>query len=203
MNGTMRSCFHVLVGIWAALPSGPAFAEGEEHHGGGGHDGIDPKTFALQLLNFGVLLFILMKFGGSAINAALKKRHETLKADLLESQRLRAAAEARLAEQEQRLTNLAGEIAELRARMKKDAEAERERMIAAAEDKAGRVRRETEFLLAQQVRQAELGFKAEMAAAAVRIATELVRTSVGPEDQRRLIDSFVGDIDAGEKARVS
>lgn len=173
-----------------------ASAAGAEH----GEHGIDVGTLALQLFNFGVLLFILIKFGGRALSKALQARHEQLKGDLEDAERLRAEAEARMAEQARRLQDLEAEMGRMREQIKKDAASEKVRLVAAAEARARRVQEETKFLLEQQIKQAELAFRAEVATAAARIAEELVRKSVGPDDQRRLVDGFIGDVETARSA---
>jgi F-type H+-transporting ATPase subunit b len=185
------------------LSSGAALAQ-EEHppeavaehgaEGQGEHEGIDPKTLALQVLNFGVLLFILVKFGGKAINKSLRDRHEQLKADMDEATRLRAAAEVRFKEQEKRLQNLEQELEAMRQAILKEAEHEKARIIAAAEERAKRVQDETRFQLDQQVKEAELRFRAEVAQAALKIADELLRRSVNGGDEQRLVQSFVAEL---------
>jgi F-type H+-transporting ATPase subunit b len=174
-------------------PPGEAVDHGAPH--GGGHH-IDPKTLGLQLLNFGVLLFLLIKFGGKAINKGLKARHEQLKSDLEEANRLRITAEARFKKQEQRLANLEAELETMRQAIIKEAESEKARIIAAAEEKARRVQDDTRFQLDQQIKEAEVRFKAEVAQAALRIADELLRKSVNSSDEQRLVGSFVSELGA-------
>jgi F-type H+-transporting ATPase subunit b len=175
-------------------------AEGAEHppggHEGEHHEGVDPKTLALQLLNFGVLLFLLIKFGGSAINKSLRARHDQLKTDMEEANRLRLTAEARFKEQEKRLANLESELEAMRLAIVKEAEAEKVRIIAAAEEKARRVQDDTRFQLEQQVKEAELRFRAEVAQAALKIADELLKRQVTGSDEQRLIQSFVAELGA-------
>jgi F-type H+-transporting ATPase subunit b len=174
-------------------------AEGAEHPSGdegGHHAAIDPKTLALQFLNFGVLLFLLIKFGGSAINKSLRARHDQLKADMEEANRLRVAAEARFKEQEKRLANLESELEAMRQGILKEAESEKARIIAGAEEKARRVQDETRFQLEQQVKEAELRFRAEVAQAALKIADELLRRQVNGGDEQRLIQNFVAELGA-------
>jgi F-type H+-transporting ATPase subunit b len=156
---------------------------------------IDLKKLGLQVLNFAVLLFILIKFGGGAINKALAARHQQLKADLATAAELRMAAEARLAKQELRLASLETEIAEMRRDLKVEATSEKERLIAAAEERARRIKAETSFLVEQQVREAEVRLRRESAQSALQIAEDILRRSIGVSDQQRLLDTFVGDVE--------
>ena len=156
----------------------------------------NPKKFALQLLNFSVLLFILIKFGGPAIGKALAARHQQLKADLAAASAARAEAEARLAQQEARLSALEQEIEGIRTGVKAEAEAEKARLIALAEERAKRIKEETSFALDQQVKEAEERLRREVAAAAVDLAEQMVRKALGAADQQRMVDSFVADVAA-------
>jgi F-type H+-transporting ATPase subunit b len=178
-----------------AIGSGlPAHHETPEIHG---------KSLALQLLNFGVLIFVLVKFGGPAIGKALAARHQQLKADLAAAAAARAEAETRLAQQEARLAALEQEIESIRAGVKAEAEAEKARLIAMAEERAKRIREETTFVLDQQVKEAEERLRREVALAAVDLAEQMVRKSFGVADQQRLVDTFVTDVaaPAGAPAR--
>jgi F-type H+-transporting ATPase subunit b len=180
------------VGAWparaeAAEPA-EAPAEGEEHA-----PTFDLGKFGLQLLNFAILLVVLVKFGGGAINKMLAARHQQLKSDLAAASDLRAAAEAKLARQEQRLARLETEIEELRQSIHQEAEAEKHRLMAAADERARRIQSETAFLVEQQVREAEVKLRRESVEVALGIAEDILRRAVGPADQQRFLDRFVAD----------
>ena len=145
-----------------------------------------------------MLLFLLVKFGGGAINKGLRARHEQLKSDMDEAARLRAAAELRFKEQEKRLANLEQELEAMRQAILREAEHEKARIIAAAEEKSRRVQDETRFLLDQQIKEAEARFRAEVAQAALKIADELLRRSVNTADEQRLVATFVAELTAAQ-----
>jgi F-type H+-transporting ATPase subunit b len=176
-----------------ASSEGAAGTDHEEHH-------LDPRSLGLQFFNFAVLLFILIKFGGGAINKSLRARHDQLKIDLEESQKVRAAAEARAKQQEQRLANLEQELTAMRAAIRQDAENEKARLIKSAEERARAIQEETRFQLDQQVKDAEQRFRAEVAQAAVKVAEELLRRSVTPSDEQRLNQSFVSELGSRAEA---
>jgi len=186
------------VGRIAHAEQPPGEGEGPGH--GEGAPEVDAKKLIFQFVNFGVLLFILVKFGGGAMNKALKARHEQLKADLASAAELKAAAEAKLAEQEKRLSSLETEIAEMRRTLALEAEAEKARLIAAAEERVGRIKTETAFLIEQQVRDASERLRRESAEAALKIAEDILRRSIGAGDQQKLLDMFVGNVEAGPSA---
>ena len=154
------------------------------------------------MFNFAALLALLIYFGRAPVKKALQARHEQIKTDLASAAESRAAAQARFEHQEKRLAALEGEIATIRAGIKQEAEAEKARLIAMAEDRARRIREESEFIIEQQVKQAEEDLRREVAAQAVAMAEAIVRAQLGAQDQQRLIDSFVGDV-AGNGAHAA
>jgi F-type H+-transporting ATPase subunit b len=176
-----------------------ATAEGEDHRDASAEHAeeapsVNGKKLALQLLNFGVLLAILIKFGGSAVNKALASRHEQLKAEVAAASEARAQAEARLKKQEERLGGLEREIAAMRAGIKAEAEVEKAQLISAAEDRARRIREETAFVVEQQVKEAQVALRREVADNALRIAEETLRRAVNAEDQRRMVEGFMSEV---------
>jgi F-type H+-transporting ATPase subunit b len=173
-----------------------ATAEGENHREAASEEtpSINGKKLALQLLNFGVLLAILIKFGGGALSKALASRHEQLKAEVAAASEARAQAEARLRKQEERLGGLEREIAAMRAGIKAEAEVEKAQLIAAAEDRAKRIREETAFVVDQQIKEAQVALRREVADNAMRIAEETLRRSVNAEDQRRMVEGFMSEV---------
>ena len=188
----------------APVAGEPAAAHGTGHKEQGEHAGVAAKTLALQLLNFGVLLFILIWFGGRALRKAFRSRHDRLKADIESAAGQRALAEQRFHEQDARLANLEQELVALRAAVHEEGERERARLLAGAEEKAKRIQDETRFQLDQQVKEAELRLRAEVASTAVKLADELLRRSVNPDDERRLAQDFAAGAGApAEQAGVS
>ena len=187
----------------AATPAGESGGHHAAAHGGHGeqgaehgeHAGFSGKTFALQLLNFGVLLFLLIRFGGRAMNKSLRARHEQLKGDIGAAARLRDEAMRKFEAQEQRVSDLEKEIAALRATMRKDAAHEQARLLEGAQERAKRISEEMRLQLDRQVKEAELLLRSEVASASVKLAEGIVRKAVNMDDERRLAQEFVAGFD--------
>jgi F-type H+-transporting ATPase subunit b len=121
----------------------------------------------------------------------LRGRHEQIKKDVHDSADLLKQAKLKSAEQEHRLASLEKEIATLRESFQKDAEHEQARLITNAQEKAKRIQEDARLQLEQQVKSAEMRLRTEVAAASVKLAEELLKRTVGPEDDRRLAREFV------------
>ena len=155
---------------------------------------VNGKNLALQLINFLVLLGILVYFGGRAVNKALLARHEQLKAELAAAAAARTQAEQRLRQHEARLAGLEREIAAMRAGIKQEAQIEKQLLIAAAEERAKRVREETVFAIEQQVKEAQITLRRDVAEHALRVAEDILRRTVDANDQRRLLEGFMNEV---------
>jgi len=155
---------------------------------------INGKSLALQLLNFAVLLAILIKFGGGAVNKALAARHEQLKKEVADAAAARAAAQDLLRKQDARMAGLEREIEAMRAGIKQEAEVDKAQLIAAAEERARRVREETVFAIEQQVKEAHIALRRDVAEQVLRVAEEILRRAVDANDQRRLLESFMNEV---------
>jgi F-type H+-transporting ATPase subunit b len=203
VGALLRLC--ALGSALVAFTPSPARAEEEAaaaHEGGAEAEApkLDATRLGYQIFNFVVLAGVLGWFGGRAINKALLARHQQLKADLAAAAEARTAAEARALVQQKRLETLETEIANIRASIKQEAEDEKQRLIAAAEARAKGIAEETKFLLDQQVKEAEITLKREVAQAAVQIAEALVTRSLHAGDQQRLVEAFVSDAAAANQS---
>jgi F-type H+-transporting ATPase subunit b len=159
---------------------------------------LDLGALALQLLNFGVLVFILVRFAGPAMRKGLRNRHDQIRTGLEEAARRKADAETRHQQQCQRMATIEKEIAALGT----DADAAREQALifVAVADRVKRLQEETRFQIEHSRREVEERFRAEVTEAALRIAEELLRKSVSVSDEERLAQEFSDHIAAPEGA---
>jgi F-type H+-transporting ATPase subunit b len=151
--------------------------------------------FLGTVLNFTALLIIL----GWAIrkkgNPALAERRAEVEKELAEAQRLRAEAEARHQATAARLEKLDQEMIQIRADMIKAGEAERDRIVSDAEEKAARMRKDTNFLIEQQLKQLRQELTQQAATAAVAAAQDLLRERTTEEDQTQLAEAYLARLD--------
>lgn len=167
-----------------------AEAHGHGHELTVGHVVSDP-AFLGSALNFTLLLIVLTFLFKKPLGAFLKDRSKQVEEGLAEAARIKAAAEAKHKEYSDRLEKLDSELASIRADMVKAGEVEKDRIVAEAEKKAARVRRETEFLIEQQMKQLREDLTNEAVEAAISTAEAVLRESTTAADQQKLADTYL------------
>ncbi|MCA9600573.1 MAG: ATP synthase F0 subunit B [Polyangiales bacterium] len=158
----------------------------------------ETDAFWAQIAAFAALLYLI---GGGVLggaNSFLQKRKQSIEVNLVEAKALREKAEATYKQYAARLAELDNEIKSLRAEMVKAGEAERDRIIAEAEGKAARMRRDTQFIIEQQLKQLRVDLKHDAAAAAIRTAEEILSSQLNDGDQERLAREFIDRLSSNE-----
>lgn len=191
---------HAAIGL-VLLLSAPVVARAAET--GGEHGEAHGFTFAdvwsdtqfwAMAFNFTLLIGVLFFLGRKPILNFLKERRRSVEEGLTEAERLKAEAEARYNEYTERLESLDQELATLRKEMIQAGEAERDRIVAEAEQKAARLRREAKFVIEQQMKQLREELTREAVEAAISAAEQVLRTKTSPEDQERLAEQYLASL---------
>jgi F-type H+-transporting ATPase subunit b len=161
----------------------------EGHTAEGEHtEGIMPTV--ARIANFAILVGLLVYFLRTPLAGYLHSRGEHIRAELVQAATMRRDAESQLADVNQRMQALPGELEALRARGAQDIAAEEARIRAATESERARLlehmRREMEL----QVRAAHIALRNEAAALATEVARRRIETTITPEDQMRLLDRY-------------
>ncbi|HVK78013.1 MAG TPA: ATP synthase F0 subunit B [Kofleriaceae bacterium] len=169
----------------------------------GPHDAPEEQMsppFVLMLVNFGILLILLAKFGGKPARQMAENRADQIKAALDEASRLREAAQTKLEEYTTKLAAAQAEIQQVIDNMRATAEEEKQRILAAAEVQAAAVKREAEERIAAEIQRARAELAREVATAASAAAETLLRERATAQDQTRLVDTFLTQISSSQGA---
>ena len=146
---------------------------------------------------FGLVLFILAKFGFPLITGMVEKRNKRIN-DSLEAARTAEQAIAHLKEEQDRI------IAETRAEQSKlmqEAAAERDRMIAQAQDRARaeaqKIMEDAKERINQEKEAAMSELRNEVAKMSIAIAEKVVRKDLASDaGQKELVDKLLDEIKA-------
>ena len=162
-----------------------------EHAEHGEHGSISGLGPAASFVNFAVLLGIVIYLAKKPTKSFLVSRRAEVVEGLEEAKRLKEAAEAKYAEYQKRLANLDNELAELRTEIVKSGEAERDRIVAEAEHKAARLRKDTQFLIEQQLKQLRVDLTREAVESAISAAHAVLSQNTSATDQERVAREYL------------
>ncbi len=164
-----------------------AYAAGED-------SGSSPLEFVFRVMNFLILVGILYYFAKKPVGAGLKSSAEMAKKNLEEAREAKKQAEAELQGFQEKLSNMKQEAESLVANAQKDAENEKERIIAEAEALANRMKEQAKFSIDQEFRKAELELRQWVAKEAVQIAEEMIKKKIDDNYQEKLVKDYISQL---------
>jgi F-type H+-transporting ATPase subunit b len=187
--------------IAAALP----IAAEEE---GGGSFLVQPGIGLMiwTLLAFGITMLVLKRFAFPKISDALEERSQKIAKNIEESERQRAEADELLAEYRERLKEAREQAEDIVARAKKAGDSARSESV-----EEGRAKREELIAAAKKDIEAETKrsleqIRKEIADLTVLATERVTRKSLSDEDQKRLVEEALGEVDfsalAGSAAKA-
>lgn len=147
------------------------------------------KVFNL-LLFAGVMYFVLRPL----LAAAFKSRQEGIRRDLMRAEEERRAAVEKLQEVEGRLARLDSEVEAIREQAQREAAEERARIERAAEEEARKIREQARREIESASKSARAELRAYAAEQSVRMAEEMIRREIRPEDDAHLVEEYVGEL---------
>ena len=142
------------------------------------------------LLFIGAALYLLRR----PIKEAFRARQGSIRDELMRAEEEKVAALAQLEEVETRLARLDTEMETIRAQAQKEAAEERARIERSTEEEMRKIREQArrEIESASKAARAELRtFAAEQS---VRLAEEMIRKEIRPEDDAHLAREYVAEL---------
>ncbi|HVO27237.1 MAG TPA: ATP synthase F0 subunit B [Candidatus Margulisiibacteriota bacterium] len=181
-----------VVGIAAFFAAQGALAS-EEAQGHAAH-GVPWGTLLLSAINLSIFVWLLGRFVMPAVRSWVSERRDQVINDLKEAAAAKDEAARLKAEWEARLATLERTTTELRAQAQRDAEQERERILAAARAAADAIRKDAERAAAYELRRMQQQLRAELVRQAVHLAEESTRAQWTAADQQRFIADFLKQV---------
>lgn len=155
-----------------------------------------PPPFGFALINFAVFAAILYRLAAKPLTDFVRSRHLTIKQDLDEAARLHRAAEAKLLDYQGKIDGLDREVEELLRQIRHQAETEKARIIAAAEEQARRLKEDAEAQIQSELLRLRRELRREVVGAALGVAETVLKERLAADDQRRLAERFVTELEA-------
>ncbi len=181
----------VLTLTLAALLFAAALPAAEEAKGAEG----EPDSLLIwKIVNFallaGALGYFIYKKGGPFFVA----RTESIRRGLDNAARATKEAQARYAEAEERLTNLAAEVEKLRTQARAESAAEGERMRAETERALLKIRQQSEQDIAAIAKAARQELRVYAAELAISLAERRIQERMTPDSEGALLGAMLKDL---------
>ncbi len=157
-----------------------------------------PPPFGFAILNFLIFLAIMTRLLFRPLGNMARDRHIRIKTELDAATKLRVEAEAKLKEFEQRTANVDQEVQSIVAQIEKEAAAEKIRIIAAAEAEAQRLKSDAEKQITTELARLKAELRTEIVDRVVAAAEEILKKQLNPDDQSKLVQSYVGKLEQAE-----
>lgn len=142
------------------------------------------------LLFVGVAIYFLRR----PIKEAFQARQGSIREELMRAEEEKAAAVAQLEEVEGRLARLDAEVAAIRAQAQKDAAEERARIERATDEEMRKIREQARREIESAAKAARAELRTFTAEQSVRLAEEMIRRDIRPEDDAHLAKEYVAEL---------
>jgi len=159
--------------------------------GGEGHGGLNWTDFALRTVNFVILAGILFKLLNKPIANFFTSRRQDIEKLLAELEAKRLEAEKTSAEYKAKLGALEAETKKIVDELLVEGEAERQKIVQAAERQAEYVKQQAQLAIQQEIKAAREALQEEISDLSVAAAEEVLRKKMRAEDQERLVRDFM------------
>jgi F-type H+-transporting ATPase subunit b len=147
------------------------------------------------LIAFGVTLWFLSKFAFPRIQAALDKRQKAIEEAIDASERAKAESDELLREYRERLQEARQQADEIVARSRRAAEEAEREALEGARHQREELLEQTRRDIDAETRRAIQEIRNEVADLTVRATEKVTRKALTPEDQRRLVQEALGELD--------
>ncbi|MCI0469424.1 MAG: ATP synthase F0 subunit B [Nitrospirae bacterium] len=156
-----------------------------------GEHGVSLLDWVWKILNFGILVFILVKFLNKPLRNYFKERKELIEKAIKESQEAKEIAIKALADVQEKVKLKDTEIEAILAASKRAGEHEKQRLIEEGEHMKAKIIEQARSNIDYEVRLAKESIKAEAVEAALRLAEEKIRSSLSKDVQDKLLEESI------------
>jgi ATP synthase F0 subunit b len=153
-----------------------------------------PSFEAWRWLNLIIFVAVFVYILRRPVSEAMRARREGIRRDLMQAQEERNAALAKLEEVEARLARLDAEVSSVREQSEREATEERERIRKSTEEETRKLREQAQREIESAGKAARQELREFAADQSVRLAEEMIRRDIKPEDDARLVSLRVEEL---------
>jgi F-type H+-transporting ATPase subunit b len=147
-----------------------------------------------KLVNLLLFVGLMFYFLRRPIVTAFQGRQEGIRHELMRAEEERVAAEARLEEVEGRLARLDAEVEAIRANAQREAAEESRRVERATEAEIRKIREQARREIESAAKAARAELRRFTAEQSVKLAEEMIRRDIRPEDDAHLAREYVEEL---------
>jgi F-type H+-transporting ATPase subunit b len=162
----------------------------------------DWTTFALEALNFLVLVWLLKRFFYRPVLAMIEARRAATAKTIADAEAVRREAEGLKSQYQTRLAEVGKDRAAAKVQLDEDIAAERTRRLAALEAEIAEERRRRAALEARERGALELSLERKAIAISARFATRLLERLAGRGLEAKLVDLALSELDARDSDKL-
>ncbi len=148
----------------------------------------------MMWLNFGILVFLLIKFTKIPIANFFKRQKEEVERDLHEAEQKQQAAQTKIAETQKLLDESDVRLKKLTERIVKQGEHKKQELIANAMGESCTLLEEARKRIDNQIVLARNKFRSELIDAAIDVAMVKLPDQVTKDDDRNMIDQYINKV---------
>ncbi len=152
------------------------------------------KDYLWKVINFGILVVLLYKFGKKPLQTFLKQRTELIEKSIKEAQEAKEAAQKALKEIEDRLKMKDEEIEKIISTAQKAGEHERDRIIEQSNKLKEKILEQAKTNIEYELKHAKDEIRAEAVELAMELAEKKLKEKLTKEEQERLLEESLINI---------
>lgn len=152
------------------------------------------KDYLWKIINFGILFFILYKFGKKPLQSFLKQRTELIEKTIKEAKEAKELAQKALQEVEERLKVKDKEIDEIISASRQAGERDRDRFIEEGDRLREKILEQAKTNIDYELKSAKEAIKAEAVEIAMELAEKKLKEKLTKEEQERLLEESLTKI---------
>jgi F-type H+-transporting ATPase subunit b len=174
----------------------------EENGGSSGLIEVVPGLMIWTLICFAITFFVLRKFAFARIQQAIDERRDRIRRTVEEADNARKEARELLEQHRALMANARSEAAEILAEARRVGDAQIERVKQEAESERQRRLEETKRQIESETKRSLELIRSEVAELTLEATARVTGKVLDAEDQRRLIDEAIAELDFSALERV-
>ena len=159
------------------------------------YPGFEAWKFFNLFLFVGLLVLVLKR---ANLSNAFRTRAESIKAELEKARTERDAALAKLKEVEERIAGLNDQVTAIKDRSKAEARAERKRIAESTQEEISKLSTQAQREIENAAKAAKTELRRFAAEQSVRMAEEMIKREIKPEDDARLMKENIQEMGAAQ-----